>query len=98
MRVIEVRTDHNPRVINISARTIENRMNNQVHEEVLPIEGTMSLSALKTDGLNPNSLLANLTGDDGYYGTVYFCGVWYSDLTQEQINDLLDWLEGETKK
>jgi hypothetical protein len=47
-----------------------------VHEEVLPIEGTMSLSALRTDGLEPNDLMAELTDDDGYYGTVYICAVW----------------------
>ena len=95
MKAIRIEPGKEPRVVDITARTIEKALDDMVHEEVLPIEGTMSLSALRTDGLEPNDLMAELTGDDGYYGTVYICAVWYEDLSQDQINDVLDWLEGE---
>jgi hypothetical protein len=95
MKAIRIEPGKEPRVVDILARTIEKALDDMVHEEVLPIEGTMSLSALRTDGLEPNDLMAELTDDDGYYGTVYICAVWYEDLSQDQINDVLDWLEGE---
>lgn len=95
MKAIRIEPGKEPRVVDILARTIEKALDDMVHEEVLPIEGTMSLSALRTDGLEPNDLMAGLTDDDGYYGTVYICAVWYEDLSQDQINDVLDWLEGE---
>ena len=95
MKAIRIEPGKEPRVVDVLARTIEKALDDMVHEEVLPIEGTMSLSALRTDGLESNDLMAERTGDDGYYGTVYICAVWYEDLSQEQINDLLDWLEGE---
>ena len=95
MKARRIEPGKEPRVVDVLARTIEKALDNMVHEEVLPIEGTMSLSALRTDGLESNDLMAERTGDDGYYGTVYICAVWYEDLSQEQINDLLDWLEVE---
>jgi hypothetical protein len=95
MKAIRIEPGKEPRVVDVLARTIEKALDDMVHEEVLPIEGTMSLSALRTDGLEPNDLMAGLTDDDGYYGTVYICAVWYEDLSQDQINDVLDWLEGE---
>jgi hypothetical protein len=95
MKAIRIEPGKEPRVVDVLARTIEKALDDMVHEEVLPIEGTMSLSALRTDGLEPNDLMAELTDDDGYYGTVYICAVWYEDLSQDQINDVLDWLEGE---
>lgn len=95
MKAIRIEPGKKPRVVDVSARTIEKALDDMVHEEVLPIEGTMSLSALRTDGLEPNDLMAERTGDDGYYGMVYICAVWYEDLSQDQINDVLDWLEGE---
>ncbi len=95
MKAIRIKPGKEPRVVDVSARTIEKALDDMVHEEVLPIEGAMSLSALRTDGLEPNDLMAELTGDDGYYGTVYICAVWYEELSQDQINNVLDWLEGE---
>ena len=95
MKAIRIEPGKEPRVVDVLARTIEKALDDMVHEEVLPIEGTMSLSALRTDGLESNDLMAERTGDDGYYGTVYICAVWYEDLSQDQINDVLDWLEGE---
>ena len=95
MKVVQIEPGSEPVVVDLSARTIEKRLDCLIHEEVLPIDGTMSLSALRTDGLEPNDLMAERTGDDGYCGTVYICAVWYEDLSQEQINELLDWLEGE---
>jgi hypothetical protein len=95
MKAIRIEPGKEPRVVDVLARTIEKALDDMVHEEVLPIEGTMSLSALRTDGLESNDLMADRTGDDGYYGTVYICAVWYEDLSQDQINDVLDWLEGE---
>ena len=95
MKAIRIEPGKEPRVVDVLARTVEKALDDMVHEEVLPIEGTMSLSALRTDGLESNDLMADRTGDDGYYGTVCICAVWYEDLSQEQINDLLDWLEGE---
>ena len=95
MKAIRIEPGKEPRVVDVLARTIEKALDDMVHEEVLPIEGTMSLSALRTDGLEPNDLIAERTGDDGYYGMVYICAVWYEDLSQDQINDVLDWLEGE---
>ena len=93
MKVVQIVPNQEPVVVDLSARTIENRLHGLIHEEVLPIEGTMSLSALRTDGLNPNPLMARLTGDDGYYGTVYICAEWYESLTRDQIYEVLDWLE-----
>ena len=95
MKAIRIEPGKEPRVVDVLARTIEKALDDMVHEEVLPLEGTMSLSALRTDGLESNDLMAELTDDDGYYGTVYICAVWYEDLSQDQINDVLDWLEGE---
>ena len=95
MKVIEIRPNKEPRVVDLAPRTIERQLNEMIHEEALPIDGTMSLSALRTDGLALNTLMVQLTGDDGYFGTVYICGVWYADLSQDQINAVLDWLEGE---
>ena len=79
--------------MDLSAHTMEKRLHNLIHEEVLPIEGTMSLSALDTDQLEPNTRMAELTGDDGYFGTVYICAAWYEELSREQICEVLDWLE-----
>ena len=93
MKAIRIEPGKEPRVVDITARTIEKALDDMVHEEVLPIEGTMSLSALDTDQLEPNDLMAERTGDDGYYGTVYICAVWYEELSREQIYELLDWLE-----
>jgi len=93
MKVVQIEPGRNPVVVDISVRTIEKRLHGLIHEEVLPIEGTMSLSALDTDQLEPNDLMAERTGDDGYYGTVYICAVWYEELSRDQIYELLDWLE-----
>jgi len=93
MKVVQIQPGKEPVVVDLSARTIEKRLHNLIHEEVLPIEGTMSLSALDTDQLEPNTLMAELTGDDGYFGTVYICAVWYEELSREQICEVLDWLE-----
>ena len=93
MKVIQIEPGNDPVVVDLSPRTIEKRLHGLIHEEVLPIEGTMSLSALRTDGLDSNDLMARLTGDDGYFGTVYICAEWYESLTREQIYALLDWLE-----
>ena len=93
MKVVQVEPGKEPIVVDISVRTIEKRLHGLIHEEVLPVEGTMSLSALDTDQLEPNVLMAERTGDDGYYGTVYICAVWYEELSREQIYELLDWLE-----
>lgn len=95
MKVIRIEAGHEPRVLDIPARTIEKALDDLVHEEVLPIAGTMSLSALRDDGLPNNTLMCERTGDPWYRGTVYICAVWYEGLSQDQINDLLDWLEGE---
>lgn len=93
MKVIRIEPSKEPRLMDALPRTIERHLDGLIHEEELPIEGTMSLSALRTDGLEPNQLMIDRTGDDGYYGTVYICAVWYEGLDQEQINALLDWLE-----
>lgn len=96
MKVVQIEPGKDPSVVDLSVRTIEKKLHDLIHEEVLPIEGTMSLSALRTDGLDPNTLMAELTGDDGYYGTVYICAEWYEELTRDQIYEVLDWLEGES--
>ena len=83
MKAIRIEPGKEPRVVDILARTIEKALDDMVHEEVLPIEGTMSLSALDTDQQEPNTLMAERTGDDGYYGTVYICAVWYEELSRE---------------
>ena len=93
MKVVQIEPGSEPVVVDLSARTIEKRLDCLIHEEVLPIEGTMSLSALDTDQQEPNTLMAELTGDDGYFGTVYICAVWYEELSREQICEVLDWLE-----
>ena len=93
MKVVQITPGMEPVVVDLSAHTMEKRLHNLIHEEVLPIEGTMSLSALDTDQLEPNTLMAELTGDDGYFGTVYICAVWYEELSREQICEVLDWLE-----
>lgn len=95
MKVVQIEPGRDPTVVDLSARTIEKRLQGLIHEEVLPIEGTMSLSALNTDQLAPNTLMIQLTGDDGYFGTVYICAEWYEGLTRDQIYEVLDWLEGE---
>ena len=96
MIAIKVEPGAEPLVLNIPVKAIERQLCNLIHEEELPIEGTMSLSALKTEGLNPNEVMAKRTGDDGYYGAVFICAVWYKSLTKEQINAVLDWLEDGT--
>ena len=93
MKVVQITPGMEPVVVDLSAHTMEKRLHNLIHEEVLPIEGTMSLSALDTDQQEPNTLMAERTGDDGYYGTVYICAVWYEGLSREQICEVLDWLE-----
>lgn len=93
MKTVRIEPGSQPRVVDINPRAIEKPMDDMVHEEVLPIAGTMSLSALCEDGLEGNPLMCAVTGDPWYKGTVYICGIWYEDLSQEQINDLLDWLE-----
>ena len=93
MKVVQIEPGSEPVVVDLSARTIEKRLDCLIHEEVLPIEGTMSLSALDTDQQEPNTLMDERTGDDGYYGTVYICAVWYEELSREQICEILDWLE-----
>ena len=95
MKAIRIEPSKEPRVVDIPARTIEKALDDMVHEEVLPVAGTMSLSALRDDGLEDNNLMCERTGDPWYKGTVYICAVWYEGLSQEQINDVLDWLEGE---
>ena len=95
MKVVQIEPGKEPTVVDLSPRTIEKYLDGLIHEEVLPIEGTMSLSALRTDGLDPNNLMAQLTGDDGYFGTVYICAEWYEGLTRDQIYEVLDWLGGE---
>ena len=95
MKVVQIKPGRDPTVVDLSVRTIEKRLQGLIHEEALPIEGTMSLSALRTDGLLPNTLMSQLTGDDGYYGTVYICAEWYESLNRDQIYEVLDWLEGE---
>ena len=65
MKAIRIEPGKEPRVVDVLARTIEKALDDMVHEEVLPIEGTMSLSALRTDGLESNDLMAERTGDDG---------------------------------
>ena len=93
MKVVQIEPGIDPIVVDLSARTIEKRLHGLIHEEVLPVDGTMSLSALRTDGLAPNTLMIQLTEDDGYFGTVYICAEWYEGLTREQIYEVLDWLE-----
>ena len=58
MKAIRIEPGKEPRVVDVLARTIEKALDDMVHEEVLPIEGTMSLSALRTDGLESNDLMA----------------------------------------
>ena len=95
MKVIRIEPGREPRVVDIPARRIEKALDDLVHEEVLPIAGTMSLSTLRDDGLADNVLMCERTGDPWYKGTVYICASWYEGLSQNQINDVLDWLEGE---
>ena len=96
MVLIRIEPGADPQLLNIPTRTVERQLNNMIHEEELPVEGTMSLSTLKTDGLPPNDVMTQLTGDDGYYGVVYICGMWYKSLSREQINAVLDWMEDGT--
>ena len=49
MKVIRIEPGHEPRVVDIPARKIEKALDDLVHEEVLPVAGTMSLSALRDD-------------------------------------------------
>ena len=93
MLTIRIEPDLEPRVVDLPVRAIERTLREIIHEEELPVEGTMSLSALLTDGMEPNEVMAQLTGDDGYFGPVFICGVWYKSLTRDQINAIFDWLE-----
>ena len=93
MMTIRIEPDMEPRVVDLPVRTIERVLREIIHEEELPVEGTMSLSALQTDGLEPNEVMARLTGDDSYFGPVFICGAWYKSLTRDQINAFFDWLE-----
>ena len=68
MLTIRIEPDLEPRVVDLPVRAIERTLREIIHEEELPVEGTMSLSALLTDGLEPNKVMAQLTGDDGYFG------------------------------
>ena len=95
MKVIRIEPGCDPVTVDVTIRQIELDLNNLIYEEVLPVEGTMSLSALRTDGLESNDLMAGLTGDDGYCGTVYICAQWYEELTRDQIYALFDWFERE---
>ena len=96
MLTIRIEPDLEPRVVDLPVRTIERVLREIIHEEELPVEGTMSLSALRDDGLADNVLMCERTGDPWYKGTVYICANWYEGLSQDQINDVLDWLEGES--
>ena len=96
MTVIRIEKGADPQLLSIPTRTVERQLSNMIHEEELPVEGTMSLSTLKTDGLAPNEVMVQLTGDDGYYGVVFICGMWYKSLSREQINAVLDWMEDGT--
>ena len=96
MTVIRIEPGADPQLLSIPTRSVERQLSNMIHEEELPVEGTMSLSTLKTDGLTPNEVMVQLTGDDGYYGVVFICGMWYKSLSREQINAVLDWMEDGT--
>ena len=96
MTVIRIEPGADPQLLSIPTRSVERQLSNMIHEEELPVEGTMSLSTLKTDGLAPNEVMVQLTGDDGYYGVVFICGMWYKSLSREQINAVLDWMEDGT--
>jgi len=45
MKVIRIEPGREPRVVDIPARRIEKALDDLVHEEVLPIAGTMNGSA-----------------------------------------------------
>ena len=54
MKVIRIEPGREPRVVDIPARRIEKALDDLVHEEVLPIAGTMSLSALRAGRQRPD--------------------------------------------